>query len=269
MAQRSIMVFSRADHLEHKLFFSILVLNKLNYKGMGFNWTCPHCNTRTTINDDNYQGGENVFAKENSEGEKKLEFDWIVCPNKECRKVSLSITYGTAKYDKYIGGWIYKSDPKTMSLMPSSFAKSYPDYIPKPLKDDYEEACAILELSPKASATLSRRCLQGIIRDFWKIKKGRLVDEINALEDKIDSLTWKSIDAVRKVGNIGAHMEKDINLIIEVDPKEAKLLIELIEMLFEEWYIHRHERELKLKAISAIAEDKDKQKKTKDTDQTK
>ena len=58
-------------------------------------------------------------------------------------------------------------------------------------------------------------------------------------------------------------MEKDINLIIDVEPKEAKLLVQLIEMLFEEWYIHRFERELKLKAIVGVAEIKDEAKKKK------
>jgi hypothetical protein len=129
------------------------------------------------------------------------------------------------------------------------------------LRNDYEEAAKILELSPKASATLSRRCLQGIIRDFWGVSKSRLIDEIAAIEDKVDPLTWKSIESVRKVGNIGAHMEKDINLIIDVEPKEAYLLMQLIELLFEEWYVHRHERELKLKAIAGIADLKDEQKK--------
>lgn len=146
---------------------------------------------------------------------------------------------------------------KKWNLLPNSFAKVFPNYIPKPLIVDYEEACSIVEMSPKASATLSRRCLQGIIRDFWGIKKGRLVDEINALEEKIDPITWQSIDAVRKIGNIGAHMEKDINILIDVDPNEAKLLIQLIELLFEEWYIHKFEREKKLKAISGIVETKD------------
>jgi hypothetical protein len=46
-----------------------------------------------------------------------------------------------------------------------------PDYIPEQIKDDYYEACSILNLSPKASATLARRCLQGMIRDFWGITK--------------------------------------------------------------------------------------------------
>jgi hypothetical protein len=56
-------------------------------------------------------------------------------------------------------------------------------------------------------------------------------------------------------------MEKDIDLIIEVDPKEAELLINLIEMLFEEWYIKKRERELKLNSIVEIAQNKTDQKK--------
>ncbi|RIV68773.1 DUF4145 domain-containing protein [Flagellimonas aequoris] len=234
---------------------------------MGFNWTCPYCGTKTTVNTDKHKKVEDLFTINNAEGNRKFYHEWIVCPNDECGRINLRAELFDTSLNINTGRWVLGEKLKEWNLLPNSFAKSFPDYIPKPLIDDYEEACAILELSPKASATLSRRCLQGIIRDFWKIKKGRLVDEINALEDKIDPITWKSIDAVRKVGNIGAHMEKDINLIIEVDPKEAKLLIELIEMLFEEWYIHRHERELKLKAISAIAEDKDNQKKGDNTDQ--
>lgn len=58
------------------------------------------------------------------------------------------------------------------------------------------------------------------------------------------------------MGNIGAHMEKDVNLIVDVDPDEAGLLIWLIETLFEEWYIAKHERETKMKALKKLAVDK-------------
>lgn len=108
----------------------------------------------------------------------------------------------------------------------------------------------------KASATLARRCLQGIIRDFWGIKKGRLIDEINALEEKVEKLTWLAIDAIRSVGNIGAHMEKDINIIIDVEPGEATKLISLIEILIEDWYVARYEKENHLESIIKLAEDK-------------
>jgi hypothetical protein len=139
------------------------------------------------------------------------------------------------------------------TLKPRSGAKPLPAYIPKAIHDDYEEACLIVALSPKASATLSRRCLQGMIRDFWKISKRTLFDEIAALEDKIDPQTWGAIDAVRSIGNIGAHMEKDIDTIVDVDPDEAQLLISLIETLIDEWYVHRHKRNEKMSAIVAVA----------------
>lgn len=72
--------------------------------------------------------------------------------------------------------------------------------------------------SPKASATLSRRCIQGMIRDRWEVKESTLFHEIDAIKDKIDPRTWAAINSVRQIGNIGAHMEKDIDLIVEIDP---------------------------------------------------
>jgi Domain of unknown function (DUF4145) len=135
--------------------------------------------------------------------------------------------------------------------------KVFPDYVPPPILADYREACLIRDLSPKASATLSRRCLQGMIRDFWGVKKARLVDEIEAIKDKVAPATWSAIDAIRKIGNIGAHMEKDINLVIDVELEEAALLIGLIEMLIHDWYIVKHEREQHMAKIIAAAGTKD------------
>jgi hypothetical protein len=139
------------------------------------------------------------------------------------------------------------------SLIPSSKAKTFPAYIPQVVLNDYREACLIRDLSPKASATLSRRCLQGILRDFWQLKAGRLVDEIAQIKDKVDPLTWGAIEAVRKIGNVGAHMEADINVIVDVDPDEAELLIGLVETLLREWYIAREDRKARMGALMAAA----------------
>ncbi|MCH6484331.1 DUF4145 domain-containing protein [Pseudoxanthomonas sp. LH2527] len=145
---------------------------------------------------------------------------------------------------------------KEWRLYPEGGAKPFPDYIPAAIRADYVEACLISEGSPKAAATLARRCLQGVIRDYWKVKPGRLVDEIDAIKDETDPLTWEAIDAVRRLGNIGAHMEKDINLIVDVDPNEANLMISLVETLLSEWYVGRHEREVRMKAVVAAADAK-------------
>ena len=51
-------------------------------------------------------------------------------------------------------------------------------------------------------------------------------------------------------------MEKDVNNIVDVDPDEAVVLIELAETLFEEWYVERHNREQRFKKLEAIAAEK-------------
>ncbi|PTS90989.1 hypothetical protein DBR17_00370 [Sphingomonas sp. HMWF008] len=168
-------------------------------------------------------------------------------------------------YGNYKAIWDEDRSLYSRRALPESFAKPQPSYIPNVIVEDYTEACLICKDSPKASATLARRCIQGMIRDFAKISKSRLIDEVNALRDVFNNgtaapgvtlETIEAIDHLRSIGNIGAHMEKDIDLIVPVDTGEAQALIELIEMLFDEWYVARHRRQERLAAISRIGEDK-------------
>ena len=141
-------------------------------------------------------------------------------------------------------------------ILPLSSSKLYPEYVPFQIRQDYQEAYSILELSPKASATLSRRCIQGMIHDKWHIVLKNLNQEISALKDKIDPTLWSAIDALRQLGNIGAHMEKDINVIVDIDSGEAHKLLALVEILIKDWYIVPHEREELLSSIVQINTDK-------------
>ena len=52
------------------------------------------------------------------------------------------------------------------------------------------------------------------------------------LKIKNPSDQFAAIDSVRKIGNIGTHMESDINvnIIIDIDSGEAKHLLKLIEL---------------------------------------
>jgi len=243
---------------------SIKLNNEKRGADMSFKWICPFCNVAAIIEDTNYHERKADFVDIQTDN-KIVVLEMIECPNPDCNNYTLTVLlnsatwFGTAR-NKI---WRPRSLIKKWDLIPSSRAKVFPNYIPKPILDDYKEACLIKDLSPKASATLSRRSLQGMIRDFWKVKKSRLIDEIEAIKDKVEPLTWEAIDSVRKVGNIGAHMEKDINLIIEVEPNEANLLVSLIETLIKDWYINRHNREEKLKDIVALGKQKESQKKQK------
>jgi hypothetical protein len=187
----------------------------------------------------------------------RLQSLFIICPNPKCHKVTLRVTLFDIQWNELSREWDDKTTIKQWNLIPPSKARAFPSYVPKPVLHDYNEACLICKDSPKASATLARRCLQGIIRDFWKVKPGRLIHEIEQIKDKTDPLTWEAIDSVRKVGNIGAHMEKDIDVIVDVDPNEAELLIGLIETLIRDWYINREERKNRLDQIKDIAQAKE------------
>lgn len=229
---------------------------------MNFRWTCPYCNHKCTITNNNFSAGTHVFDLTNKyENKLGLKSNVTVCPNPECAEITIeAFLYKSRDYranpylppssataSAFIHSW---------KLLPHSHAKPFPEYIPEPILSDYNEACAISDLSPKASATLSRRCLQGMIRDYWEISDKTLYKEINALKNKVSEEVWESLDSVREIGNIGAHMEQDINVIVDVDVDEAKILIELLEILFEEWYIARHERNLKLSRIRQIRDNK-------------
>lgn len=218
-------------------------------------YQCPFCNHHSTIAPENMAVSHLDFFNNNRHGPQHAAMLAITCPNDDCREFKLIATL----QDRILrsGGAVrYGPIRHTWPLVPQSGARPVPGYVPEPIAADYREACAIRDLSPKASATLARRCLQGMIRDFWGISLPRLKDEVDSLEEKVDGLTWAAVDAVRTIGNVGAHMERDINVIVDVEPEEAGLLIGLIETLIEDWYVSRHDREERVKKVIASAADK-------------
>lgn len=199
---------------------------------------CPYCSMIMPITHDCFRSRSVSFDRD--EGG---YWNTYFFPDESCVKLEFYKCPNCNEYSIFLNGTGEKvTDIPPTSIRPTSQAKHYPAYIPFAIRQDYEEACTIVRLSPKASATLSRRCLQGMIHDFWNIKLKNLNQEISALKDKIPVDLWSSIDALRQLGNIGAHMEKDTDVIVDIDPNEAESLIKLIELLMKEWYINREER---------------------------
>lgn len=103
----------------------------------------------------------------------QLIYAFTVCPNPACKQYTLRVGVHSARQvqtaSAYTSDTFKRSEgpvAKAWRLVPPSFAQVWPEYVPAPIRSDYEEACAIRDPSPKASATLARRCLQGMIRDF-------------------------------------------------------------------------------------------------------
>ena len=220
-----------------------------------FAWRCPFCGHHSTIGDNNHTTDFTTFDDNNKYGRRGVWWSATICPNPQCREYTFDLSIRGTKLTPS-RGYNVGAVQHSWQLVPSAQMKVLPDYVPEAVISDYKEACLIAALSPKASATLARRCLQGMIRDFWAVKPGRLVDEIKAIEKRVDADAWEAIEAVRHVGNIGAHMENDINIIVDVEPEEAKLLIGLIESLVDEWYVSRHERKSRFSKLVSLADEK-------------
>jgi hypothetical protein len=95
--------------------------------------------------------------------------------------------------------------------------------------------------SAKASAALSRRCLQHILREVEKVKYSDLNSEIQEVlnRGKLPSHISESIDAVRNIGNFAAHpiKSKSTGEILPVEPGEAEWTLDVLESLFDFYFV--------------------------------
>lgn len=107
--------------------------------------------------------------------------------------------------------------------------------------EDYNEACLILADSPKASAALSRRCLQHLLREKAGVKKKTLANEIEQVLDskQLPSYLSESLDAIRNIGKFAAHPIKSESSgeIVDVEDGEAEWNLDVLEGLFDFYYV--------------------------------
>ncbi len=184
--------------------------------------TCPHCSV--WFND--------------SPDEKTLDVEdgwaWVVltrhCPR--CRRLIISLA--CVQSDDEISSSEFVVEPRTTGRDPA------PAEVPPEIAKDYREACLVLTDSPRASAALSRRCLQHILREKAGIKCRDLAAEIKkAIADGLPSYIARDLDDVRTLGNFAAHPKKNTRTgeIIPVEPKEAEHNLNVIEALFDHFFV--------------------------------
>lgn len=131
-----------------------------------------------------------------------------------------------------------------------------PEEVPESVKETYGQACFLIDVSPKAGGALARNCLQQIIYDFWKTSpkaKGTLSAELDSLSSKLPPETKGSIEFVRNFGNIDDQLAEDVNMMVDTSVAEAKMLVALIQILFQDWYLERRSRQERHERLQEIA----------------
>jgi Domain of unknown function (DUF4145) len=116
-----------------------------------------------------------------------------------------------------------------------------PSEVPSEFAQDYIEASLVLADSPKASAALSRRCLQHILREKARVKKSDLAKEIDEVlaSRSLPSHLAEAIDAIRNIGNFAAHPIKSTSSgeIVPVEPGEAEWTLDVLDGLFDFYFV--------------------------------
>jgi hypothetical protein len=124
---------------------------------------------------------------------------------------------------------------------PSSRSRQIAAEVVDPYRQDFLEASKVLADSPKASAALSRRCLQAILKDKAGTTKKDLNDQIEEViaSQKVPGYIAEGLHAVRNIGNFAAHPMKSTatGVIIDVEPGEAEWNLDVLESLFEFYFV--------------------------------
>ncbi len=193
---------------------------------------CPHCRI------DFHDKIDRINIGIDAEG------GWVLlkrdCPS--CHKMILHLANGEPIVNIYHDLTSITGDIKTILVRPKGSSRPpCPDEVPTKFAEDYVEACLVLSDSPKASAALSRRCLQLILREIAKVKPRELANEIQEVIDRgtLPSHIVEVIDAVRHIGNFAAHPLKSDKSgeIIPVEPGEAEWNLDVLEALFDFYFV--------------------------------
>ena len=159
---------------------------------------------------------------------KHTSIAYEICPNCQQLIIALGVGFDT------LG-----NNPYNFTLANPSYTLVYPMLtyrkpVPKEvndihIKEDYEEACLVLPYSPKASAALSRRCLQSLLKKKGKTTKFNLADAIDEAKESLPSAISTSLHLLREMGNFAAHEQKDKSTgeIIGINDGEAEFMLEI------------------------------------------
>lgn len=174
------------------------------------------------------------------------------CPR--CRKFNLRLEWGLP-HQQAPHAMSHVKGARVIHPRAGMIRKRAPVDVPKPIAEDYNEACEVLADSAKASAALSRRCLQTILREHARVKAQDLSKEIDEVlaSKQLPTYLANDIDAIRHYGNFAAHPIKSTSSgeIVPVEPGEAEWQLDLIERLFDFYFVGPAESKRKRDALNA------------------
>jgi hypothetical protein len=189
---------------------------------------CPHCLVEV------HPGQPSVMSVEDKAGHWQIRHQR--CP--ACDRVAIFLDEWT-----YVPSGPGEATRRTINnhqLWPRGASREpVPQQVPEVYASLAHEAALILNDSPRASAALSRRCLQQLLRDELNVsvRSKKLGDEIqHVLDNKlVPSYLADSLHTFRDIGNLAAHSTKNeaTGEIVDVEPGEAAWTLNVLDGMFD------------------------------------
>jgi Domain of unknown function (DUF4145) len=195
---------------------------------------CPHCGVAVQLVRHKYGNFSAEFF--DPKVDRKVFVTSAECPSCNRPVVVLNTHEGILFADGTTG---MRGHINATLIWPRGFSRApLPSDVPRDISADYHEAASVLHLSQKASAALSRRCLQALLRQAGHTKSKDLADQIDEVLPTLPGYLQKELDAVRNIGNFATHPQKSkaTGEIIDVEPGEAEWNLDVLDMLFDFYY---------------------------------
>ncbi len=177
-----------------------------------------------------------------------VELDYMYCANDECKQLVIRVhenfhipPHAVADTAKLQETWLAR---------PRGLARRRLDpLVPETYRADYQEAAALLELSPRMSAVLSRRILADLLEEYAGLEQSLLSARIEAFiaDANHPSRLRENLHHLREIGNFGAHTQKDDQaVIVDVGRDEAEWTLDILDGLFD-YFIIAPERDRQMR----------------------
>jgi hypothetical protein len=193
---------------------------------------CPHCSTVVLFTEPTLPDNPQIVISDESQDRVSVLIEDIAqCPN--CRNVVIALSNGRMTAEGIM------PHGQQVLIYPQGASRPVAAEVPRHIAGDFREAVAVLPFSPKASAALSRRCLQNVLRESGNTTKKDLADQIDEVLPTLPGYLREDVDAIRQVGNFAAHpaKSKSTGEIVDVEPEEAEWNLDVLDLLFDFYYV--------------------------------
>ncbi|MBN2209307.1 MAG: DUF4145 domain-containing protein [Candidatus Coatesbacteria bacterium] len=201
---------------------------------------CPHCGVEI-----HWKAESVKFPRESRSQVDVGEWSchWTFCPNRKCRELIVEL-------------WDSRKDGLDRHLIwpKHPYREPCPPEVPNEVAADYNEACAVIDISPTAAAALARHCLELVLRNNGA-KGETLYNMINDIIDnrKAPPYVTGDLHDLRQIGNtFAAHANQSVTgEVLRTSPEEAEWTLNTLRTVLKHYYVDEAESKARKAALAA------------------